>query len=299
MTAEATLRQSYYPRGIIISSGEDVPKGQSLNARMVILSLNSGGVDLRRLTQAQNDAREGRLAQAMAGYVKWLAPQLDDLRKGLRVRQEKLRTEARGQLTKSHDRTPENIASLALGLEMFLRFAEDKGALTPEEREELWQGGWETLLQAGSDQGPEEESQDEAERFIELISSAISTERAYLAGTTTLAGFDPHQNRLIGWQDEAGVYLDPNAAYGMAQKLAQGEGNPLTTSRTILYRRLEQAEYLAAHDKDHSTVRRSIAGEQKRVLFLKSGALGEKSGPSGPCGPLGGDITEPPDTAAD
>ena len=288
MTQEGAARPSYHPRGIIVSSGEDVPKGQSLNARMVILSLKKGNVDLGRLTEAQENARQGDLAQSMAGYLQWLASQLDELRESLPKRQEELRTQARERLTEVHDRIPENVASLALGWEMFLRFAEEKGALTAEDAESLWDEGWGTLVKVGQGQEPEQESQDETERFIELISSALSTRRAYLdtpTGTSDPSLADYSGRRFIGWQVEGGVYLDPNAAYSMAQKLAQEEDNPLTTRRETIQKRLKDAGLLAGYDKDRATVHPDIGGKQRRVLFLKPGVLGEKTGPSGPTGP--------------
>jgi len=305
MTADATLRSSYHPRGLIISSGEDVPKGQSLNARMVILPLQKGDVDLDRLTEAQENARKGVLAQAMAGYLQWLASQVDNLWESLPRRQEELRTEARNQVAAAHDRTPENVASLALGWEMFLRFAEEKGALTAGEREGLWTEGWKTLLQSGSTQETEQESQDEALRFVELVSSAISSGQAHLAwkddthppvasswGWRGVERNDEDvyipQGTRIGWVDKSCVYLNPSASYTVAQKLAEQEGERLTVTPKTLHKRLQQAGTLADHDIGRSTVRRDIGGRQKRVLFLKPGVLGEKSGPSGPTGPQEG-----------
>jgi hypothetical protein len=39
MHADSSLRSVYYPRGLILVTGEDVPKGHSLRARLVVLEL--------------------------------------------------------------------------------------------------------------------------------------------------------------------------------------------------------------------------------------------------------------------
>lgn len=61
------------PRGLILSTGEDVPRGQSLRARMLILEIGPADLRWERLTGRQQDAEAGRYAEAMAGYVQWLA----------------------------------------------------------------------------------------------------------------------------------------------------------------------------------------------------------------------------------
>ena len=63
----------------------------------------------------------------MAGYLRWLAPRIDDLRRTLPERQRAFRDEfvRQGQ----HKRTPEIAASIMMGWETFLGFAEDVGAI--------------------------------------------------------------------------------------------------------------------------------------------------------------------------
>ena len=68
------------PRGIIIGTGEDAPRGQSLRSRAMILDVAPGDVDRERLTYAQVLARDGVFAAGFAGFIQWLAPQMDELR---------------------------------------------------------------------------------------------------------------------------------------------------------------------------------------------------------------------------
>ena len=299
MTADASLRPSYHPRGIIISSGEDIPAGQSLRARIVTLPIQKGEVCLDKLSKAQRDAHEGLLAQAMASYLKWLAPQLEELRTSMPARQNQLRDRARAQGVIGHDRTPANIASLAFGFETFLRCAEETGAISTEERARVWDEGWQALVEVGKAQQLEQDSQNETERYIEILSSAISTGLAHVASAGD-NGEPPNptdwgwkeigveyapKGTRIGWISEQEIYLDPTASYNVAQRIAEQEGERLTTSKDTLQKRLQQAGYLGGHDNGRSTVRRDIGDLQKRVLFLKPGVLGEKSGQTGPSGP--------------
>ena len=81
LNSDLTERAAFYPRGIIISTGEQHPPGQSLLARTLVIELDHEEIDITALTNIQKQA--GRLAHAMAGYIRWLAPQMGDMRERL------------------------------------------------------------------------------------------------------------------------------------------------------------------------------------------------------------------------
>src|SRR5439155_20019622 len=69
MRADATLRPHRPPRGLLLSTGEDVPRGQSLRARLLILELVAGDIDVSRLGACQRVAAEGTYALALSAFV--------------------------------------------------------------------------------------------------------------------------------------------------------------------------------------------------------------------------------------
>ena len=73
MAADLTMRTTKPPRALILSNGEDTPRGQSLRARMLVLEHGEGDVDWEKLSECQRDAEEGLYAQTMAGFISWLA----------------------------------------------------------------------------------------------------------------------------------------------------------------------------------------------------------------------------------
>ncbi len=154
MRPDGSLRPEYYPRGLILSSGEDTPRGQSLRARMLILEASPGAVDLEVLTELQQAAAEGVLAAAMSAYVGYLAPRMSELKESLPARQTELRATGVG----SHARTPDVVASLALGLETFLGFATEVGAITEVRAGEIWDAGWKALVEAAAAQAEHQAS---------------------------------------------------------------------------------------------------------------------------------------------
>lgn len=73
LDSSAKLREPKPPRALILSTGEDIPRGHSIRARLLILELAKGSISAGRLTECQEDARDGRYAEAMGGFVQWLA----------------------------------------------------------------------------------------------------------------------------------------------------------------------------------------------------------------------------------
>ena len=78
--SSAKLRQSKPPRALILSTGEDIPRGQSVRARLMILELSKGAIKGSDLTECQTAAQAGLYADAMAGFVQWFAGQYEDVR---------------------------------------------------------------------------------------------------------------------------------------------------------------------------------------------------------------------------
>ena len=54
MNADGSLRAEMYPRGLIVATGEDVPSGHSLRARLLVVEISPGDIDRASLTEAQD-----------------------------------------------------------------------------------------------------------------------------------------------------------------------------------------------------------------------------------------------------
>ena len=73
MRPDATLRPAKPPRGLLLSTGEDVPIGQSIRARVNVIEVNANDIDAGKLSECQADAAAGLYASMTAGFVRWLA----------------------------------------------------------------------------------------------------------------------------------------------------------------------------------------------------------------------------------
>src|SRR5205814_2043611 len=121
-------------------------------------------------TPHQRAAAEGQYARAMAGFVRWLAPQYAELCARLPAERSALRERALTGAGSS--RTPGIVADLALGLNLFLDFALAAGAITPAEREALARRGWQALGESGAAQAEHVQTAEPTAIFLRLLTAA-------------------------------------------------------------------------------------------------------------------------------
>ena len=313
MNADKTLNSAYYARCIILSTGEDVPPGQSLRARMMIFEVNRSEVNLPLLTTAQKKRDEGMFTSCMAGYIKWLAPKLENMKNTLSTKQQRYRSCAIQAASEKdqHMRTPDIVASLMLGWDWFMDFAEELGVVTIDDGTGLRTKAWEALLKAGKEQSQFHKAEDPVIRFIMLLSSVITSGHAHIIDSET--GVEPNdaamwgwktvpawrdgyrkeewqpQGERIGWLSEADLYLDPESSFAAVQKVARNQSAPLMITQRTLWKRLAEKNILASIDdgRKRNVVRKVIQGKRRTVLHLKSETIVRSVGKSGPTGPMG------------
>jgi hypothetical protein len=290
LSSDARLREAKPPRGLIIVTGEDLPRGQSIRGRTFMIEIARGDIDAAALTKCQRDAASGDYARAMAAYIRDIAVNYDRVQAEYPTRFGELREKA----TRAHSRTPGIVADLQLGFERFLDFAIDAGAITQTEREDLAKRCWAALEKIANAQRVRQEASEPAHRFLALLRAAISSGYAYVAGRDGKEPSDPARwgwrtigtgdnerwapaGRCVGWLDGANLYLEPTASYVVAQEIGRGTGEPLVVSETTLRKRLQEKELLASVGtaRETYTVRRTVQGRVTEVLHFWASALTE------------------------
>ncbi len=287
---DGSVRAAKPPRGLIISTGEDVPRGQSLRARMIVIELERGAISWSELTKAQALARNDVYALALSAFIQWLAKdgKIADLQKKAATEISNLRAEwlKDSALNESHKRAVSALAQIARAWRIWLHAACDLGVMQRAEAEDFWQKIWATLRKVGARQAIYQAGEDPSSRFIELIQAALSSGRAHLAApdgdrpdepetwgwrereTQNGKEWAPHGDR-IGWIDGSDVYLQPDAAFAMAQRTASG-GEGLTVTSQTLWKRLREAGHLASIDtaRDTQKIRRKVEGKAQGVIHF-------------------------------
>jgi hypothetical protein len=282
LDCSAALRESKPPRALILSTGEDIPRGQSVRARLLILELEKGSIQASDLAECQIDAQRGRYAEAMGAFAQFLASRYEDLRAVFDKNVSQYRTETLAHA--AHARTPDIVANLQAAFEMYLQFAEECGALRSDERIKLVDGCRYALLDAARAQSKHQAVSEPTGHFLAQVRAALACGKAHLASRdnrvpelweacgwrrTDADSYLPLGDR-IGWIDDDAIYLEPTASYRIAQLMAHDAGEGLSVTPQTLRKRLKEKGLLVSvdHKRETLTVRRSLGGSSKEVLHL-------------------------------
>jgi hypothetical protein len=263
LRADLTERPAYPPRGLIVATGEQHPPGQSVLARMLVVEPKRGDIDLSALTEAQRTA--GRLPHALAGYVGWLAPQMDTLPALLRETFSGARARVQSE---GHLRVPEAIAHLWIGLVCGLAYAEEVGACSGAGAEALRARCWDAFTALGGVQARLVEGERPSLRFLRSILAMVSQGRGLLLPRDEKVP-DPRPGvDFLGWQDEEALYLLPEAAHMAVARFCRDAGEPFPVRRERLLKDLA-LEQLAECDAERHTRSARVGGAKRRVVYLK------------------------------
>lgn len=275
------LRPPRPPRGLLLATGEEVPRGQSLRARLLAVELHAGEVDRTVLEECQNSGRSGLLATAMGAFLSWLAGRYDQVRRDHLDRVRELRREYSGA---AHSRLPGAVANLQSGFELWLQFANALGAVSDAERMNLKNRAERAFRELVDLQVPYHHASDPASRFMSLLRLALATGRAHVANRVGRApefaanwGWRPKppgqrwipQGARIGWVAGSNLFLDPEVSYLVAQQVAGADRLPI--GEQALRHRLQQRGLLASTDVGRKMlqVRRTLERRPRQVLHLR------------------------------
>jgi hypothetical protein len=281
---DATQRPTKAPRGLLLSTGEEIPNAHSIRARTLVLEVAPGALSWGRLTACQSAGSQGLYSQALAAFIRWLAPRYAEVQADRARRAVEFREQA--TTSSAHRRTPSLVAELAVGLDLFLRFTCEEGILSEAEAQALGERGWSALGRAGAEQAEHLEAADPVDRFLDLLRAAIAAGRAHVASAEGEAppscevwGWrqkpedrQPQGDR-IGWVRGEDLFLEPDVAYRAAQLMSPSEG--IATASRTLWRRLHEAQLLASVDaaRGKNLVRVSLQGVRRSVLHLRTETL--------------------------
>ncbi|SEJ70084.1 hypothetical protein SAMN04488058_1154 [Deinococcus reticulitermitis] len=273
MTADAlTVRQGYYPRGLVLATAEQGPRKHSDVARTVALTVPGplfgpgGPADgSARFDEARRNAEGGTYARAMAGFLRYVAAHFPAVTGAALA--ERVALSAR-DFPGTHGRTAQNAAELLEGWRVFLSYARDCGTVTEAEALSLGKQAAEALRDTSAGQATALEQVDPVTRFLPLLSGLLRSGAAFLRDAETgdapgaNLGADSPDAPAAGWRWRS--YGDPAegkgtwetrpgavpvgflgeyggqtyalleaSAYAQVNRAAEGEGHGLPAPRSL------------------------------------------------------------------
>lgn len=267
MNADATLRQSYIPRGNAIITGEDLPDiGQSGIARNIIINVEKDSLNKSVLTALQNNAE--LLSGSMSAYIKWLIPQAEDLPTRLKAQFLDLRNAATAD--NRHGRTSEATAHLQMGITSYLQFLTDCGVLSKGEADQKIQESWNILLDLADNQSKQLDQEKPTTLFLNAFHELLEVGEIYILNTEqkTTDGYTPVKG-FVGYEDENYYYLKADTIFSYVVQFYKTQDRHFPIQKKSLLKQLV-AEGLAEpnQERNRNVKQKKINGKKANYLWL-------------------------------
>lgn len=249
-------------RCLIVSSGEEIPKGLSLQNRLLIVPMQLGDIPDRELSEVQRMAREGELAMANAVWIQHLAKFHSTVTRRFNRRCIEFRDRLCSK-NKTHARQPTTIAHLISAWYAWISSGVVNGVFSRKEARKQRAEVWQAMTASMDLQKDQHTTVHPAEYFLELLRSAMLSGRAHLA---TIDGFRPEvnahllgwrqdvqQGELVGWIEDGLIYLEPGAAYKAANSQGMAQGDGLPVGKKTLWARMDEKKLITFKEKGYQT----------------------------------------------
>jgi len=265
-TRDGRLVEGRAPQCTIIATAETLPSKSSLRPRAVLLNQGEGVKDLATLTRCQADAAAGCYMRVMAGFIRWLAPRLDEIRDRVAAREgEWLRELQSG----CHGRIPHLAAKLLVGMEVFVQFLHENKLGTRTELDGLSLSLLEEVMEWRGEQAELVRESDPVELVFRGLRTALAAGKVHL---TTKSGHrprcDPDGAAVFGWKQSESISVENWAPSGTRVGVIDGEllylfpGPAIEAARSVV-----GPDAIALPD-----VRTLMAGLQRQGWLVKSEA---------------------------
>jgi hypothetical protein len=278
LRSDLTARKSYFPRGGVMATAEQLPNvPPSAMARILPIPFEKGAIDKEKLLKIQEQLHI--FPRVTRSYLEWIRSKTDGLQERLRARFNELRSKAR---VTGHDRLPEAVAHLHLGVEWGVAFLLEQKALDDAGAGKILKEAWDVFMELAEEHARTIGDERPSLRFLAALTEALVGGRAWLADRETgkvVAGTSGSGCQKLGWVDKDGVYLLPGIAYEFAAERLRNRSGLVINERAL--RKMIEKDGLLLHEANQRlTSKPRCEGTPTRVLWLKRDALGELPGPS-------------------
>lgn len=267
LTVNSSPMPDYYPRGLLIVTGEDINWSESIAARLFIVEVDRHSVRLPALTRMQEAASGGSLAAMMSEYIEWLA------------RRQKAEGEPSRVEIDGPPRAAEMVGNLVWGAENLFAWMLARGC-SEADVARLRERCRRALIQAA--ERSSRETPDPSEHFLELLRQALLMGRARFS--TVGANLDEDDSvPIVGYRnvERSKVWVLPVASLAVVKRLGEESGKPYTLSDRGTGRRLDEANRLTTKDETRGTrtIRKSFNGSDVSVWEISPAAFSSEMPP--------------------
>jgi len=282
---DMTSQFTYFPRGLLVSSGEHLPPvTQSRQARIfpIPISLDNffhdGKGNYPLLTEAQKDRRF--YPMAMSYFIAWIQKNWDAVNKALHEYHDKYHAAVPKKGV--HLRLPETVALMQAGYNIILDYASDYNVIPASGIAEQLDLSNDIFLRLLKRQSGKVNAESPGVRFIDVLQGLLASGRVIFrqrneTGIWTPSEVSPGQ-AIVGWDDPAAgvIFLNPKESYSQVFRQCENIQEYFGHPAAAVWDDFNELNYLAGKgDEDTRTMLkpRRFGGNPLPVIWLKRSVI--------------------------
>jgi hypothetical protein len=265
LTPDATLKETSYPRGMVILTGEKLPSVQSTRTRTLTVEIKRGDLQLDRLSNLQQ--RAGLLPHAMSSFIHWLRDNLEWIEEEKSQQIEHFRKEA---CKENSFKLAEHISMLQYTSLLVCNWLVAKDAISGEKAAEMHDESWRILLNLSREHRQLIENEDPVKKFIEIlqalqIQGKIRIANKYLPDKVEIGNIN---GEIIGYCDDDNLYLHPEPLMQSVKIRCRAIGSEFPIDDTSLFKALKNRG-MTRTDPDRVTRKVRLPGSEGPIRVLQ------------------------------
>lgn len=270
LNPDSTEKPRYEPRGMLLITGEELTTLQSTLARLFVVEIKEGDIDLKKLTELQSKVEF--LSSAMVFFINWLRGNIGEVQENFPEQFAQLRQKifnaSLKENTKLHPKICESAAFLQFSLNTVLSWAKDRQAITEKEAKEGAGKSWEALTELAKQHNKRLSEEDPVNKFFDVINTLITQGKVRInskdESSPFMGGVD---GELIGFHDDDSFYFLSQALWHALQRHFITGGDYFPLRKNTLYRILSTRGLIETR-KGENTFNTKVGSKQYRVLQI-------------------------------
>lgn len=263
LTQESKQMSGFYPRGLLVATGEDCQFTESVQARLFVIEIGRGEIDLDTLTEVQEMANSGVFAGLMSDYIAWLAECGEPTGQPALIK------------LNGHARAAGMLANLGWGLRNMFAWLIARG-IDADWCAAMEQIGMAALAHAAEKSSRESTAVDPVERFLDLLRQSVAKGAARIIPSKSVeVDEDAGRVPVVGYHEGDIVWLLPAPALAAVKRLGAESGRHYTISERGTGKRLHEAGELLSTDATRGTltIRKTLDGQPNLSVWEMPAAL--------------------------
>lgn len=237
LNSDTTEKTRYAPRGMLLMTGEDLISLQSTLARVLIIEISQGDIDKIALSELQlKNIREKSLSHAMSSFIHWIRNfGIENIKAVFNEKFLKYRQDA--NRLNLHPKLAEQIAFLQFSLSNVLNWLLDKEVIDTDRAKGLRDEGWSIFTGLATKHNERIQGENPTSKFVDIVEALINQGKVRILNRLNTYEFlcGDEKADMIGYFDDAFLYLLPTPLWHAVQKYCFAQGEFLGMSKNTIF----------------------------------------------------------------